>query len=189
MATVAPGVDGAAAIQMNGNEGSYAVSLPSVSATSSVVNPYSSDIGKVSYSTISAPATSSTHGPITSGNLIYDYYSVSAPACKAKYTGADGKITKVFTEVDGTTLLEIYDQPTQSVGGGGGNGPGGQWLEAVPLSHQQKKACCCFHVIWVQATDCAEAGHQISCRMVLNFLTLGQLTTHERKRYCHKLGF
>jgi hypothetical protein len=165
MATVAPGVDGAAAIQMNGNEGSYAVSLPSVSATSSVVNPYSSDIGKVSYSTI------------------------SAPACKAKYTGADGKITKVFTEVDGTTLLEIYDQPTQSVGGGGGNGPGGQWLEAVPLSHQQKKACCCFHVIWVQATDCAEAGHQISCRMVLNFLTLGQLTTHERKRYCHKLGF
>lgn len=143
IATVAAGVDGAAAVQMGGSASAPAASGSARVSTSDYALQYSP----------SAPSTSvqstitSASGTKPSG-LLYDVYSTSAPACKAKYTGVDGKITKVYTEVAGTTILEIYNAPTSSSLGaddrGEHHGPGGQWLEAIPASHQKKKVSYYF---------------------------------------------
>lgn len=141
VATVAPGVDGAAAIQMGGEDTNSAGSAPAVVVTtSSGIKASTTD-----YALHPSAAVPSGGAPSGSGQagLVYGTYSTGMPGCKAQYTGVDGKITKVHTEVAGTTILEIYDAPTQSAEPGGrhgdGGGVGGQWLEAVPLAHQKKK--------------------------------------------------
>ena len=118
VATVAPGLDGAAAIQDGFQDPSTSV------VPSGHPGP--------------GPSPSPGQGGLQTGNY----------ADTPRITGSDGKVTEVFKVIDGTTILEVYAPTASSVvvpsgrdavALGDTDGRGGSWLEAVPMHQQRKK--------------------------------------------------
>jgi len=132
---VAPGVDGAAALQIGGLDPAYSI----VDVDMSISGAY----GAMSQSGAGGPSGSAS-------GLVYSSYT-AMPSSSASGGAQPSKVTKVFTDVDGTTILEISeptDRPHGGYGGSGygghrkGNCKGGQWLHGVPYLQQNRKVNC-----------------------------------------------
>lgn len=142
IATVAPGIDGAAALQIGGIDPAYSV----VEADKAI----SGGSGGTSTNSEDSGASASGQGrPTSSGSgLVYSSYSASPTSSRS--VGNEGgahasKVTKVFTEVDGTTILQITESTDGPVKDGGGRQghrkgkcKGGQWLHGVPYRQQNR---------------------------------------------------
>ena len=128
VATVLPGVDGAAALQIDGNQANAAANGSAASTTS----------------TGSSSSGSESSQSLGGSSLVYGSYSASqtAPptaAASAMGTGSDGAAGPVTTPPINAAVVQGGGQGECAAGGQHNNGrQGGQYLSTEPVGHRKR---------------------------------------------------